>query len=96
MVFCVRKFNGSLQKEHKMIKSRRMNNFNEQAFLEDVAAISWEQEIGNSDDVNVLANNWSNLFSRPVSQSELKSSFVIYKGGNSQYPEQLPRRANKL
>ena len=57
MVFCVQKFNGSLQKEHKMIKSRRMKNFNEQAFLEDVAAISWEQEIGNSDDVNVLANN---------------------------------------
>ena len=56
MVFCVQKFNGSLQKEHKMIKSRRMKNFNEQAFL-DVAAISWGQEIGNSDDVNVLANN---------------------------------------
>ena len=33
MVFCIRKFNGSLQKEHKMIKSRRMKNFNEQAFL---------------------------------------------------------------
>ena len=63
MVFCVQKFNGSLQKEHKMIKSRRMKTFNEQAFLEDVAAISWEQEIGNSDDVNVLASNWSNLFS---------------------------------
>ena len=66
MVFCIRKFNGSLQKEHKMIKSRRMKNFNEQAFLGDVAAISWEQEIGNSDDVNVLANNWSNLFTRII------------------------------
>lgn len=62
MVFCVRKFNDSLQKEHKMIESRRMKNFKEQAFLEDVAAISWEQEIEDSDDVNALANNWSNFF----------------------------------
>ena len=66
LVFCIRKFNASLQKEHKMIKSRRMKNFNEQAFLGDVAAISWEQEIGNSDDVNVLASNWSNLFTRII------------------------------
>ena len=66
MVFCIRKSNSSLQKEHKMIKSRMMKNFNEQAFLGDVAAISWEQEIGNSDDVNVLANNWSNLFTRII------------------------------
>ena len=40
MVFCVRKFVGGALKDHKTIKTWRMNNFNEQMFLTDVASIN--------------------------------------------------------
>ena len=39
MVYCVRKFNGAVEKGHKMIKTRKMKNFNEEAFLADVSGI---------------------------------------------------------
>ena len=45
MVYCIRKFNGAVEKGHKMIKKRKMKNFNEQAFLSDVAGINWKQRI---------------------------------------------------
>ena len=31
MVYCIRKFNGAVEKGHKMIKTRKMKNFNEEA-----------------------------------------------------------------
>ena len=40
LVFCVRKFEGGVIKDHKTIKTRRMKNFNEQMFLNDVASIN--------------------------------------------------------
>ena len=56
MVYCIRKFNGAVEKGHKMIKTRKMKNFNEQAFLCDVADITWEQMLTETDDINVLVN----------------------------------------
>ena len=46
-----------------MIITHKMKNFNEEAFLADVSAICWEQVLTNADDVNVLVDNWSSLFS---------------------------------
>ena len=43
MVYCFRKFNGAVEKGHKMIKSRKMKNFNEVAFLADLSGMCWEQ-----------------------------------------------------
>ena len=63
MVYCVRKFNGNLKKDHKNIRTRMMKNFSEEAFLNDVATIDWEQVLGHSDDINALVNNWSSIFS---------------------------------
>jgi len=63
MVYCIRKFNGAVEKGHKMIKTRKMKHFNEEAFLTDVAGICWEQMLLETDDINVLVNDWSNLFS---------------------------------
>ena len=40
-----------------------MKNFNEQAFLPDVAGINWEQMLNETDDINVLVNHWTNIFS---------------------------------
>ena len=63
MVYCIPKFNGAVEKDHKMIKTRKMKNFNEDAFLADVSGICWEQMLTETDDINTLVNNWSNLFS---------------------------------
>ena len=63
MVHCVRKFNGAIEKGHKVIKTRKMRNFNKEAFLADVSGICWEQMLNETDDINVLVNNWSNLLS---------------------------------
>ena len=40
-----------------------MKQFSSQAFLDDVAQIPWKQVIGSSNYVNLLVQNWSNLFS---------------------------------
>ena len=54
MVYCVRKFNGAVEKGHRMIKSRKVKNFNEEAFLADVSGICWEQRLTGTDGIDVL------------------------------------------
>ncbi len=66
MVYCIRKFNGALEKDHKLIKIRKMKRFDESAFLIDVSGICWEQVVTETDDINTLVNNWSNLFSSTI------------------------------
>ena len=63
MVFCVRKFEGALKKDHKVVTTRSMKNFDKDAFLSDVAGICWERGFSETDDVNVLVTQWSTLFS---------------------------------
>ena len=43
MIFCVRKFEGAVKNEHKVITTRSMKNVDKDAFLADVASISWER-----------------------------------------------------
>ena len=40
-----------------------MKNFNEEAFLADVSGICWEQMLTETDDINLLVNYWSEMFS---------------------------------
>ena len=63
LVYCIRRFNGAVEKGHKMIKTRKMKNFNKEAFLADVSGICWEQMLTETDDINTLVNYWSSLFS---------------------------------
>ena len=63
MVYCIRKLNSSFKKDHKAIKTRNMKNFSEEAFLQDVATINWQDILGTSDDVNKLVERFSTLFS---------------------------------
>ena len=63
MIFCVRKFEGALKKEHKVVTTRSMKNFDKDAFLADVAGICWERGFDETDDGNVLVTQWSTLFS---------------------------------
>ena len=46
-----------------MIKTRKMKHFCEEAFPADVSGICWEQMLIQTDDIDVLVNNWSKLFS---------------------------------
>ena len=63
MVYCIRKLNSSFKKDHKAIKTRNMKNFSEEAFLQDVATINWQDILGISYDVNKLVERFSTLFS---------------------------------
>ena len=63
MIYCIHKFSGAVEKDHKVIKTRNMKNFNEDAFLADVSGICWELLLTETDDIKTLVNNWSNLFS---------------------------------
>ena len=54
IIYCVRKFNGTVEKDHKMIKTRKMKNLNEEAFLADVSGICWEQRLTGTDGIDVL------------------------------------------
>ena len=63
LVYCIRKFNGEVTKDHKIIKPRKMNNFEEGQSLTDVARICWVSVVTQTDDVDILVNYWSALFS---------------------------------
>ena len=57
MVYCIRNFNRAVEKGHNMIKTRKMKNFNENAFLADVSGICWERMLHETDDIDVLVSN---------------------------------------
>ena len=63
LVYCIRKFNGAVTKDHKVIKTRKMNIFDEGQFLTDVASVCWERVVTQTDDVDIIVKNWSALFS---------------------------------
>ena len=58
MVYCIRRFNGGVEKGHRIIKTRKMKHFCEEAFLADVSGICWEQMLPETDDIDALVNNW--------------------------------------
>ena len=62
MINCIQKFNGEVEKDHKMIKARKTKNFNEDEFLANVSAICWEQLATDSDNISRVVSKWSNLF----------------------------------
>ena len=63
VIYCIRRFNGAVEKDHKRIKTRSMKNFKEDEFLSDVSSICWGRVFQQTDDINTLVNDWSNLFS---------------------------------
>ena len=42
LIYCNRKFRGAFNKEHKFIISRKMKNFDKEAFLRDVSSLPWD------------------------------------------------------
>ena len=105
LVYCVQKFNGALKKGHKVIKTRKMKNFNEEAFLADVSGICWERMLNDTDDINVLVHNWSSLFSliiekhAPIAELRVSEKFCPWIDKDLKKPMQtmdsLKKAANK-
>ena len=52
MVYCIRKINGAVERDYTIIKTRKMKNFNVDAFLSDISNICWEHIASKTNDVN--------------------------------------------
>ena len=63
MVYCIRKFNGAFEKDHKKIKTRNMKHCRKNEFLCDISGICWGQFFYQTDDIDVLVNKWTSMFS---------------------------------
>ena len=63
MVFCKRKLNSAGDGSYRMIVTRNMKNFNQEAFLADVACICRETVVSNFGDTNDMIREWSSIFS---------------------------------
>ena len=68
MMYCIRKFNGAVEKDHKKMKTRNMKHFLDNQFLRDVSSMFWGQFFHQTGDINIIVNNWSSLFSFVIAQ----------------------------
>ena len=79
-VFFVRKFEGVLKKDSKIVTTRSMKIFDKDACLTDVAEIGWEQGLNETDDVDILVTYWSFLFPLLLTSMLISSPFGFPKG----------------
>lgn len=63
MVFCIRRLNGAVENDQRMLKTRKMRELNEEAFLADIFCVCREQMRTETDVIGDLVNHWSYLFS---------------------------------
>ena len=63
LIYCVRKFRGASKKQHKLISTRQMKNFDQTRFVNDLLEVDWEGIVQNTDDIDVVINNWTSIFS---------------------------------
>ena len=63
LVYCIRKFQGGVLKEHKNVLTRRMKHFVSEKFIDDLISTPWDQIAGMPDDVNDAVSDWTNMFS---------------------------------
>ena len=63
MVYCIRKLRGASRRQHKNISTRQLKNFNSADFRNDLLSIYWNGIVNNSDDVNLVVEQWTSSFS---------------------------------
>ena len=71
LVYCIRKLNGALKRDHKFITNRVMKRFSEIDFIDDVAKVPWEQVVQSSNDINELVIKWYRPPSDPIISFDL-------------------------
>ena len=60
-VYALRKFRGMLNKQHKVIKTRQMKEFDKELFLADIALVDWHSLLHCPTDINLLVECWTNM-----------------------------------
>ena len=63
LVYSVKKFRGGVKKQHKNISTRQMKNFSKSDFLDDLQKIDWKGIVTQTDDVNIIVEQWTKIFS---------------------------------
>ena len=63
LVYSVKKFRGGVKKQHKNISTRQMKNFSKSDFLDDLQKIDWKGIVTQTDDVNIIVEQWTKMFS---------------------------------
>ena len=63
LIFCIKKFRGFIQRQPKLIRSRRMKNFDYESFLFDLGQIDWDGIVRNNDNVHDAVQQWSTTLS---------------------------------
>ena len=66
LVHAIRGFRGNLPCNHKIIKTRKMKNFNEELFFNDLAAINWQRILIYSREINEVVQNWKSILSLAI------------------------------
>ena len=61
LVYAVRKFHGGVTKQHKVIKTGQIQNFDKELFLSDLASVDWQSLLLCSTDINVTVEEWTNM-----------------------------------
>ena len=63
LIYCVRKSRGASKKQHKHISTGQMKNFDQTRFVNDLQEVDWKGIVQNTDDKDVVINNWTSIFS---------------------------------
>ncbi len=79
MIYCVRKFEGGIEKSHKVITTHSMKRFNETDFQNDISSINWKGLVTYSNDVNEQVNNVVNVFSEIINKHALIQNMRVSK-----------------
>ena len=63
LMYTVRKHLGGIEGKHKLIYTREMKNFKDEAFLRDLSAYDWSSILYCSDDLIIVIEKWVNMLS---------------------------------
>ena len=92
----MRKLNASNSGGHKTIRTRNMKKFNEEAFLTDIAKVSWERVISVNDDSGSMVEAWSDLLSSIIEKlapiRDIRVSDRTYPWANAELKAMMKSR----
>ena len=60
-MYAVRKFRGTLNKQHKVLKTRQLKDFDKELFLADLTSVDWHSLRHCPADINLLVQHWINM-----------------------------------
>ena len=70
LVFAIRKFQCGFKRQRKFIRTRRMRNLNEEAFLLDMRSFDWQLLLKSSSDIGEIVHNFTSFLSAIMQKHE--------------------------